>query len=802
MNGLKKVLGYMGNRVNEYMNPDSNDNNANRSPPVASVSNQQQSSPPQQPQNTNKKQDKRHNDHDDDDDDDDGLKQEIELFKSSLKITNTSSSDLDILIIRINDKITKNDFEEGLKLLKQFVYLVFEGLTSKSVNTLQNAGTTYTNLFEKYHIPSLMKLEELYQTSRSKIEETMRTNNETSLIQLSIILSIVQQIKYKVLVRQQQQQQQQQQHQQQHQQPVYEEEDEGLNLYIQFQRKLILQDSGPIIKDMIRVNETLEGMNDIKSKVNSIDNCLLALKKVLSSVVQKISDTVHVSSDQWRWNQILHEKYQTKLNEWNSNYLTLPLHNQSAMYLDKIYTIILDKIKDDQLITEANLSIEDLINNFRYSQEEIESIQPYLGIDELLNQISSISEISQRYINYIQANAENGKKLPELNNMKSRIQEILTHYTSLEAQYFQLSFSFSIYGDDLRKLISIEMDDNNQKNQHQQQQSNDSQHDRTNSQQRKNNEQLQRYGQENNTSSMVDDIFFIFRKVVARAISTSSSPTTCAIINLTLTNFDIIYIPYFENLLQYTLNPQDFDQRRDTFLIILNNLTLTNDYINQVQHQLKDTTLTKFKEENDIKMINICIEGDGFSSIVKHINNIIKVNVDKIINANSVFLNRFMWPFNNINYEITDEEFENYEINDPFVMDFLSNLMELLGPYKRKFMAVNFDQMVHLMSTYIAKNMEELIMKKRFNQLGGIQLSKDIRKIIEFLCNITTEQNIRHKFTRLSQISHLLTFDKANDIYEYWGQEGYVWKLSALEIKLVLGRRSDFKGGVNNLNIK
>ncbi|KAN0022145.1 hypothetical protein ACTFIU_004314 [Dictyostelium citrinum] len=807
---FKKVFGLMGDSLNNYMNPNLNNtenkNNNNNNNNIKNNSPPQSTTPPQQQRNNSSNDDS-------EDEDEYGLKNEIELFKNTLKVNNTSSS-LDILIIRIIDKVNKSEFEEGLKLLKQFVYIVMEAI-SKPVatpSTNDNNNITYNTMYEKYHIPPLNKIEELYQITRSKTEETMRTNNEQSVIQLSLILSIVQQIKYKLVSRSM--------INQQNNIITFEnsgEEDEGLTIYIQFQRKVILQDSGPIIKDMLRINQQLSesysdgvnSSNDIKFKVKSIDNCLMSLKKVLSSVVQKVSDSIRVGNEQWRWNDmILYEKYKTKLVEWNSNNLTLPLHNQSAKYLDQIYTIILEKLKDSNLLkklTDANISIEDLINNFQYSQSEIELIQPLLGIDELLNQISSISEISERYISYIQAhcNTSSNKKVPELNDMKSKIQEIMTNYSSFETQYFQLSFSFSIYNDDLRRFIVNQMNHNNNiinnKNVHNQHHQSQQQQQQFLQQQLQQQQQQLIFEQENNTSSMVDNIFFVFRKVAGRAISSSNSPTTCAVINLTLANFDMIYMPYFENLLEYNYT-DDFDKKRDIFLIILNNLTLTKEYISKVKDQLKETTFLKFKDENDRKAITMCIEGngDGFSTVIKSIDTILKENIKKIVNSPP--LTRLMWPFRNTNYEISDEEFANYEINDPFVMDFLSELMALLQPYKRKFIAENFDQLIHLMSTFIAKTMEDFIMQKRFNQLGGIQLSKDIRKIIDFLCNITTEQNIRHKFTRLSQVVHLLTFDKVNDILEYWNQPDYKWNLNVLEIKLVLGRRSDFN--VHNLNLK
>ncbi|KAF2075481.1 hypothetical protein CYY_003217 [Polysphondylium violaceum] len=719
---------------------------------------------------------------------------EFDSFLKSMKVGNTTSSDMDILVLKVKDRVGKNEFSEALKILKQFVYISIEPITKTTIGSMSDSNT-YNSLYEKYHIPSLNKIEELYQLTRSKTEETIRTNNQESLINVSMILSIVQQMKQRIIFRQQQQQQQQG-----NTSSMMLEEDEGLALYIQFQRKIILQESGPLIKEMIKVNQSLDG-KDIKTKVKIFDNCLITLKKVLSSIVDKVSDALDVGEDQWKWNNVLESRFQTKLNEWNPSLLSLPLHNQSAIYLDQIYNIFLEKIKDTDLLTkmgDVNFQLEELITNLEYSQPIIDNVQSLLSVDEILNKISTMSEISHRYIGFIQENSGN-QNIAELNNMKSRIQEIMTNYIGLESQYFQLSFSYAIYMDDLRKIVYNLIKQQINKGNQQQQQQSQQQHQHQN--QLQNSQHNEKFNiQEITTSSMVDDIFFVFRKVIGRSISSLSSPTTCAILNLSTSNFDILYIPFLEKLLEFTYI-DDFDKRRDYYLVILNDLYYTKEFMKQMQDQLKETTSHKFKNQDDVKMITLCIVGDGFVSLEKRINQMLKESIEKIVAILGSSLNQSIWPFRNINYEITDVEFENYEINDPFAMDFMNSLFNVLEPYKRKLAPQNFDLLVHLISVQIANILEGHIKQKKFNQLGGIQLSKDVRKIIEFLCNLTSEQNVRHKFTRLSQITHLLTLDKVTDVLEYWGQEGYIWKLDMLEIKLVLGRRSDFmmSNAIHNL---
>eukprot|EP01132_Coremiostelium_polycephalum_P009167 gene9167-11235_t len=538
--------------------------------------------------------------------DDEDIDEELSLYISSMKINNNTQSDLDLILIQINDKVVKKDYEKALQLLKQFVYITIEAITRTRQGSVSDSQA-YNKLYEKYHIPSISKLEDLYQSTRVKSEETIRNNNETDLINLSMILSIVQQLKFKLLQRNlpppipttttttttedpNNNSNQPPPPQQQQDELLFNEEDEGLSLYTQYQRKLILQDCTPMVRDLLRVNQQLVG-DDIKTKSKSIENCSHSLKKILTNVVRKVADAVDLSRNLWRFNNILLNKFNLQLRAWDPSKLTIPLHNQSAMYLDQIYSILFEKIKDNQLInriSDVNLKLEDIIVNLEFGQGIVETIQSLLTVDEILKQIASISEISHKYYNFILEESKTNKTPTELKSMMSRIQEIMTSYIALESQYFQLSFSYAVYMDNLRKMVYTLKNPNsliiNDISKQQQQQKHP-------------NLEIQ----EITTSTMVNDIFFVFKKVVGRSLSTHNAPSACAIVNLSSSNFDILYIP---------------------------------------------------------------------------------------------------------------TDFESNEINDPFVMDFITNLYNLLNPYRKKLSDGNFDQLVHMISTHIAKTIEEHIMQK------------------------------------------------------------------------------------------
>ncbi|GAM17619.1 hypothetical protein SAMD00019534_007940 [Acytostelium subglobosum LB1] len=367
----------------------------------------------------------------------------------------------------------------------------------------------------------------------------------------------------------------------------------------------------------------------------------------------------------------------------------------------------------------------------------------------------------------------------------------MNNYISLETQYFQLSFSMALYMDDIGQMLKSLKNPKNL---------NQGQGAAASAMTSATNKTTDLSIRDIETSSKVDDIFFVFRKVVSRSISSLCSPSICATINLTSSNFDSLYIPYIEILLKQTYGG-DFDKKRDYFLVILNDMCTTNTYIAQMQRELVDLTNQRLTTDDEVKMITMCINGDSLTTLSDRMETLLKENVEKIVQILSIPINQLIFPINHIHYEINDQEYERYEINDPFAQDFLDSFDDLLSPYKSILLTSIFDKLINHLSSHVAATLEDHIKQKKFNFLGALQLSKDIRKIIDHCVQLTSEQNIRHKFIRLQQIVQLLTMDKVTDIQDYT-QEGYQWKLSVLDIKLLLARRSDFPlQAVHNLKL-
>lgn len=80
-------------------------------------------------------------------------------------------------------------------------------------------------------------------------------------------------------------------------------------------------------------------------------------------------------------------------------------------------------------------------------------------------------------------------------------------------------------------------------------------------------------------------------------------------------------------------------------------------------------------------------------------------------------------------------------------------------------------------------------------QLGGVQLDKEMRALIQYLSS-TTNWSIRDKFARISQISTIINVENLAEFQELWNPSSEVslsWRITPSEARQVLGLRTDFR---------
>jgi len=147
-----------------------------------------------------------------------------------------------------------------------------------------------------------------------------------------------------------------------------------------------------------------------------------------------------------------------------------------------------------------------------------------------------------------------------------------------------------------------------------------------------------------------------------------------------------------------------------------------------------------------------------------------------------------------ISYELSDAEYEENELNDPWVQRLL-HAVETNMVWLQPFMTSNnYDLFVHLVIDFIVKRLEVIMMQKRFSQLGGLQLDREVRALVNYFSEMS-QRPVRDKFARLSQMTTILNFERVSEILDFWGENAghMTWLLTPSEVRRVLGLRLDFK---------
>jgi hypothetical protein len=125
------------------------------------------------------------------------------------------------------------------------------------------------------------------------------------------------------------------------------------------------------------------------------------------------------------------------------------------------------------------------------------------------------------------------------------------------------------------------------------------------------------------------------------------------------------------------------------------------------------------------------------------------------------------------------------------VRTILAAIDQRLRPLKALLTEDNFDTLTHAVVQFLARRVEELILKKKFTFWGGLQLDKDIRTLMNYFAALC-QRTARDKFSRLVQICSVLQLEKVAEIADYFSDNRAVWRLDAAEVRRILALRSDF----------
>ncbi|XP_019742475.1 conserved oligomeric Golgi complex subunit 4 [Hippocampus comes] len=330
------------------------------------------------------------------------------------------------------------------------------------------------------------------------------------------------------------------------------------------------------------------------------------------------------------------------------------------------------------------------------------------------------------------------------------------------------------------------------------------------------------------TSSMVDDCFYIVKKCISRALSSSSIDCLCAMINhansVLESDFrEVLYnklrqgfpattlqdiqrgVSSAVSLMQSSLqqgkfntefNIESAENAKAAFLVTLNNAEVCSDNISTLKRNLENDCSKLFSQgasSGDRAKIESCL-----SDLVNTSTKFKDLLQEGLTELNTTAIKPQVKPwisgFLSISHNIEEEEFNDYEANDPWVQQLIVNLEQLMAEFKTSLSPVIYDTLTSLMTSLISIEMEKTVLKCSFSRLGGLQFDKELRSLVAYLTTVTT-WTIRDKFARLTQMATVLNLERVTEILDYWGSNSgpLTWRLTPAEVRQVLALRIDFR---------
>uniref|UniRef100_S4RGB3 Conserved oligomeric Golgi complex subunit 4 n=1 Tax=Petromyzon marinus TaxID=7757 RepID=S4RGB3_PETMA len=258
------------------------------------------------------------------------------------------------------------------------------------------------------------------------------------------------------------------------------------------------------------------------------------------------------------------------------------------------------------------------------------------------------------------------------------------------------------------------------------------------------------------------------------------------------------------SLMQSSLQQGKFEARgiesteeaKQSFLVTLNNTEVCSDNIQTLKKTLEADCQMLLnqgtKSEQSRAKVDSCLL--DLVSVSNHFKDLLQEGLAELNNAAIMpQVKPWMNDFLLVSHNIEEEEFNDYEANDPWAQKFIVNFEQLMAEFKAAVSPSIYDSLIGLATGLISQEMERCVHKTTFSRLGGLQFDKELRALVAYLTSITT-WTIRDKFARLTQMATILNLERVTEILDYWGPNGpLTWRLTPAEVRRALSLRADFR---------
>eukprot|EP00300_Choanocystis_sp_HF-7_P021510 c20787_g8_i1.p1 GENE.c20787_g8_i1~~c20787_g8_i1.p1 ORF type:complete len:320 (-),score=100.26 c20787_g8_i1:124-1083(-) len=297
------------------------------------------------------------------------------------------------------------------------------------------------------------------------------------------------------------------------------------------------------------------------------------------------------------------------------------------------------------------------------------------------------------------------------------------------------------------------------------------------------------------TSPVIDDVLYCLQKSALRAMSTIMPSLATRVLDTVKGIFQKDVIDLLKhhrgNAMASTTVAMD-SLVTDEWVLALNDMQVTVEYTDKLVAKLVEESELKFNTKSIRQQTSVTQAAQEIAATTKQIKKLLRQTIEKLFQIKSDCLaNVFRFEeLSALSFNLSDAEFAEQDANDPYAAALCQRLEECLTEARERLEPGAFDQLAIVLIRSFCARLEEEVMKKSFNQLGGLQLDKDVRCVTNLFANLC-HTGIRDNFARLRLVASLLSIDKASEAHDIFG-DGSDQPLTAEQVMKVLQCRKDF----------
>merc|ERR1712159_4607 len=101
-----------------------------------------------------------------------------------------------------------------------------------------------------------------------------------------------------------------------------------------------------------------------------------------------------------------------------------------------------------------------------------------------------------------------------------------------------------------------------------------------------------------------------------------------------------------------------------------------------------------------------------------------------------VHLSPMLAPLDSLDYVIDQAQYNDYQVNDPFVKAFISQAEAIHEHWKAVLNRISCEEIMQHMADQTCRRIETTTFKKRFSLYGALQFDTEVRALCSFFTNV------------------------------------------------------------------